>query len=186
MSKKRILVAVMNWGLGHATRSIPVIHALQNEHYEPILASDGDALQLLKKEFPKLTHLELPGYNIQYAKKGWLLNWKIIAQTSHIRKTIAAEREKTSEIIKARANKGVERLIYIVKDLDMITKLETGDLHHNLPVYLYKSAAFEEFRPVMDPGLCFQGKEFERKTESCKRSAWAMPLYRCFKQIRKA
>ena len=29
----------------------------------------------------------------------------------------------------ARANKGVERLIYIVKDLDMITKLETGDLH---------------------------------------------------------
>ncbi len=27
-----------------------------------------------------------------------------------------------------RANKGVERLIYIVKDLDMITKLETGDL----------------------------------------------------------
>ena len=28
-----------------------------------------------------------------------------------------------------RASKGVERLIYIVKDLDMITKLETGDLH---------------------------------------------------------
>ncbi|MCB0456560.1 MAG: ATP-binding protein [Flavobacteriaceae bacterium] len=27
-----------------------------------------------------------------------------------------------------RANKGVERLIYIVKDLDMITKLEVGDL----------------------------------------------------------
>lgn len=31
-----------------------------------------------------------------------------------------------------RAGKGVERLIYIVKDLDMITKLETGDLHLNL------------------------------------------------------
>lgn len=30
-----------------------------------------------------------------------------------------------------RAEKGVERLIYIVKDLDMITKLETGDLHLN-------------------------------------------------------
>lgn len=28
-----------------------------------------------------------------------------------------------------RASKGVERLIYIVRDLDMITKLETGDLH---------------------------------------------------------
>ena len=31
-----------------------------------------------------------------------------------------------------RANKGVERLIYIVKDLDMITKLEVGDLNLNL------------------------------------------------------
>ncbi|WP_108804907.1 cell wall metabolism sensor histidine kinase WalK [Aquimarina sp. Aq107] len=30
-----------------------------------------------------------------------------------------------------RANKGVERLIYIVKDLDMITKLEVGDLNLN-------------------------------------------------------
>ncbi|WP_104735397.1 sensor histidine kinase [Hanstruepera ponticola] len=30
-----------------------------------------------------------------------------------------------------RANKGVERLIYIVKDLDMITKLEVGDLSLN-------------------------------------------------------
>lgn len=31
-----------------------------------------------------------------------------------------------------RASKGVERLIFIVKDLDMITKLESGDLHLNL------------------------------------------------------
>ncbi|GAA3774462.1 ATP-binding protein [Corallibacter vietnamensis] len=31
-----------------------------------------------------------------------------------------------------RANKGVERLIYIVKDLDMITKLEVGDLSLNI------------------------------------------------------
>ena len=31
-----------------------------------------------------------------------------------------------------RAGKGVERLIYIVKDLDMINKLETGDLHLHL------------------------------------------------------
>lgn len=34
-----------------------------------------------------------------------------------------------------RANKGVERLIYIVKDLDMITRLEAGDLHLHLEVF---------------------------------------------------
>lgn len=31
-----------------------------------------------------------------------------------------------------RASKGVERLVYVVKDLDMITKLESGDLNLNL------------------------------------------------------
>ncbi|MFV8226377.1 sensor histidine kinase [Christiangramia aquimixticola] len=35
----------------------------------------------------------------------------------------------------ARANKGVERLIYIVKDMDMITRLEVGDLHLNLETF---------------------------------------------------
>ncbi|WP_081997687.1 ATP-binding protein [Wocania ichthyoenteri] len=34
-----------------------------------------------------------------------------------------------------RANKGVERLSYIVKDLDMITKLEIGDLSLNIEVF---------------------------------------------------
>jgi two-component system phosphate regulon sensor histidine kinase PhoR len=34
-----------------------------------------------------------------------------------------------------RAEKGVERLIYIVKDLDMITKLETGDLNLDYSIF---------------------------------------------------
>ena len=34
-----------------------------------------------------------------------------------------------------RADKGVERLIYIIKDLDMITKLEAGDLSLNMETF---------------------------------------------------
>lgn len=37
--------------------------------------------------------------------------------------------KKVREKYLERANKGVERLIYIVKDLDLITKLEVGDLN---------------------------------------------------------
>ncbi|AUC82608.1 cell wall metabolism sensor histidine kinase WalK [Lacinutrix sp. Bg11-31] len=40
----------------------------------------------------------------------------------------AAEDEKIREKYLDRASKGVERLVYIVKDLDMITKLEAGDV----------------------------------------------------------
>ena len=51
---KTILVAPLNWGLGHATRSIPIIYALLADGFEVIIASDGMALTLLQKEFPQL------------------------------------------------------------------------------------------------------------------------------------
>ena len=50
--EKYILYAPLNWGLGHATRSIPLIQQLLDDGFTPIIASDGDALALLKKEFP--------------------------------------------------------------------------------------------------------------------------------------
>ncbi|MGB1307905.1 MAG: glycosyltransferase [Oceanihabitans sp.] len=99
MLKKRILVAPLNWGLGHATRCIPIINALLDNNFEPILASDGEALALLKKEFPKLVTIELPSYNIKYSKKGWLLKWKLLARLPHIRKTILKERKQIPKII---------------------------------------------------------------------------------------
>jgi len=49
--KKRILIAPLNWGLGHATRCIPIINALITNGFEPIIASDGVALALLKRNF---------------------------------------------------------------------------------------------------------------------------------------
>ena len=85
--RKNILVAPLNWGLGHATRCIPIIKELEKNGYCPILASDGGALLLLQKEFPHLTALELPSYQIEYAKKGFFFKWKLIKNSP---KTIGA------------------------------------------------------------------------------------------------
>ena len=46
-NKIRILVAPLNWGLGHATRCIPIINKLIHEGFEPVIASDGVALKIL-------------------------------------------------------------------------------------------------------------------------------------------
>lgn len=75
---KKILVCSLNWGLGHATRCIPIIRKLQEHNYEVIIASDGDALQLLQKEFPAVKTLELPSYHISYPKNGKLFKWKFV------------------------------------------------------------------------------------------------------------
>ena len=65
---KKIIIAPLNWGLGHATRCIPIIQGLLDNGYEPIIATDGVSLELLKNEFPKLIYFQLPSYNIQYAE----------------------------------------------------------------------------------------------------------------------
>ncbi|MFT4972667.1 MAG: UDP:flavonoid glycosyltransferase YjiC (YdhE family) [Paraglaciecola sp.] len=77
--KKRILVAPLNWGLGHATRCIPIIRELQRQGAEVLLASDGRALQLLREEFPDLLHFELPAYNMRYPFSSMILSigWQL-------------------------------------------------------------------------------------------------------------
>nr|WP_299890436.1 glycosyltransferase [uncultured Lacinutrix sp.] len=99
MIKKRILVAPLNWGIGHATRCIPIINWLIEHNFEPIIASDGEALQLLKTEFPDLIHETLPAYNIKYTKKGSDLKWKLLAQTPKMLKAKKAEKKTTKQLI---------------------------------------------------------------------------------------
>jgi uncharacterized protein (TIGR00661 family) len=95
--KKTILVAPLNWGLGHATRCIPIINALLKNNFTPIIASDGTALHLLKKEFPELLSLELPSYQIEYPKNGKNLKWKLFKNSL---KTIRAVQEEKKIIAK--------------------------------------------------------------------------------------
>lgn len=64
----KTLVAPLNWGLGHATRCIPLIQKLLSEGHEIIIATDGHPMELLKAAFPDLTYIELPSYPIRYNK----------------------------------------------------------------------------------------------------------------------
>jgi len=98
--KKNILVAPLHWGLGHATRCIPIIHALLDSGYRVTLASDGAALALLKIEFPQLECLELPPYNIQYTRKGVFLKLKLLFTLPQIRKTILEEKKFIIGLVK--------------------------------------------------------------------------------------
>ena len=99
LNKKRVLVAPLNWGLGHASRSIPIIKSLINADFEPIIASDGVALMLLQKEFPELKSLELPAYNVTYSKEGKHFKLKLLKDSPTLLKAIKKENKVTQEII---------------------------------------------------------------------------------------
>ena len=104
---KRILVAPLNWGLGHATRCIPIIKALQYHSFEPIIASDGAALELLKKEFPELKHYSLPSYNIKYSKRSALFQLKMVLESPKLLKSIYAEKRALDKILKKEKIHGI-------------------------------------------------------------------------------
>jgi UDP:flavonoid glycosyltransferase YjiC (YdhE family) len=76
---RRVLVAPLNWGLGHASRCVPLVRHLRSRGVEVMLASDGEALQLLRAEFPDLRCLELPSYRIRYKSENMVRNmaWQL-------------------------------------------------------------------------------------------------------------
>lgn len=92
-----ILIAPLNWGLGHATRCMPLINALLHRGIQPILASDGAALALLREEYPNLTILELPAYDIKYRGNNMVLTMG--AQLPKIASAIFAERRAIKKIV---------------------------------------------------------------------------------------
>jgi uncharacterized protein (TIGR00661 family) len=104
---KRILVAPLNWGLGHATRCIPIIQALIKHNFEPVIASDGNALELLKKEFPKVETFELPSYNIRYPKKATRFKLKLLKEAPHLIKTIKKEKNIIASLVETESISGI-------------------------------------------------------------------------------
>jgi UDP:flavonoid glycosyltransferase YjiC (YdhE family) len=71
---KTILIAPLNWGLGHATRCIPIIRALLKNNYIPIIASWNCTLHYYEK-FSAFQTLELPSYHVEYAENGANFKW---------------------------------------------------------------------------------------------------------------
>jgi hypothetical protein len=87
--KKRVLICPLDWGLGHATRCIPIIRLLLEHHAEVIIGGSGRSLALLKQEFPQLEFIGLPGYNVKYDAGS--LTLKTIFSISSILKAIRIE-----------------------------------------------------------------------------------------------
>lgn len=81
---KRVLICPLDWGLGHATRMVPIIRNLLQNGHHIILAADGSPLAFLRSEFPTLEYLRLPSYNIRYSRNAALFALYIAFQIPKI------------------------------------------------------------------------------------------------------
>lgn len=87
------MVAPLNWGLGHATRCVPVIAALLSRNVRVIIGGDGRSLALLRHEFPHLPVIELPSYDITYPVEGGNMAISMSVQIPKILSRIQAEQD---------------------------------------------------------------------------------------------
>jgi len=95
---KTVLYGVLNWGLGHATRSIPIIRFLLSQNVNVVIASDGSAAAFLKKEFPELPHESLPAYDVRYIFES--VEFSLMIQLPGVLKAIKGESKAAKELVK--------------------------------------------------------------------------------------
>lgn len=88
----KILVAALDWGLGHVTRCMPIIDHMQSRGVEVVLAAAGRAGHLFKTEYPKLKYIDLPEYKPRYDPDGNMV-WAMAKQTARFLNTISLEHE---------------------------------------------------------------------------------------------
>lgn len=94
----RILVCPLDWGLGHATRCIPLIRALMARH-EVVIGAGGLGRRLLAEEFPDLETFDFPGYRVRYSRHAALLLPFLLLQAPFLFAGLAAERRRLARIV---------------------------------------------------------------------------------------
>jgi len=97
---KKVLVAPLDWGLGHTTRCISLIRYLLQVGCEIIIAGSAEQLLLLNQEFSNITAIELKGYRVTYSKQERWLFIKILLQAPKILLSIERENKWLQKIIK--------------------------------------------------------------------------------------
>lgn len=96
---KRILITPLDWGLGHATRCIPIVRELVKRNCTVFIAGSGDSLALLKNEFPFVGYFMLPGYRPVYSSTGNMIG-KMISQIPKFMSVIMKEHREVESIVK--------------------------------------------------------------------------------------
>jgi uncharacterized protein (TIGR00661 family) len=102
----RIFLAPLDWGLGHATRSVPVIRALQACGAEVELGASGAGIAFLKQEFPELPLHILPEYGITYTTSG-MSGWHLLLQTPRVMRVMSEEYRILNKLILQRGYSAV-------------------------------------------------------------------------------
>ena len=93
-----VFVSPLNWGLGHATRDIPIIEELLARGHEVTVGSSGNALALLQRECPQCNFLPFKDYPAPYSSSRFFLP-AFVAGLPALLWAIRLEKKRFDEIL---------------------------------------------------------------------------------------
>ena len=96
---KNILISPLDWGMGHASRIIPIIEFLKNNGHNIIIAANALQKKLLYSSFPDLIFEDIVQYNIKLSYKK-SQNLIILSQIPKIIIAIKKEHKQAEKLIK--------------------------------------------------------------------------------------
>lgn len=67
--RKKILLCPLDWGLGHASRDIPIIYLLKDNNFDIHIAGSLKILNFLKKEVSDAKFIEFRNYKVKYSRQ---------------------------------------------------------------------------------------------------------------------
>ena len=95
----RILLAPLDWGLGHTTRIIPVGKALLDAGARICVAGTPVQLEVLSEAFPDAPARTLPGYEVTYGSR-LPASWHVAAQLPRLMKVIRQEHRWLANLVR--------------------------------------------------------------------------------------
>ena len=118
---KNILIAPLDWGLGHTTRCVPLIGYLNSLGHRVFVAGNEWQKSFMRATFGHIDVIDLEGYNITYSKWNRWGQIGVLSQLPGLYKTISAEHEW---------------LRHIARDMQLhgiISDNRYGLFHHDIP-----------------------------------------------------
>jgi predicted glycosyltransferase len=87
----KVIVCPLDWGLGHATRCVPIIRELMAQGSAVEIGCCASQKKFFQLEFPGMVLHEAPSYNIRYPEKGWQMPFWLLAELPRLRRVIREE-----------------------------------------------------------------------------------------------
>ena len=98
LTNKRILIAALDWGMGHTTRLVSLLRQLKNQQNQLIFAGNQAQNQFIKAEFPEIELADLSGYEIQLDSKKSTY-WQLFQQGFQFKKAMKAEKKWLTKFV---------------------------------------------------------------------------------------